>query len=246
MSVAVADDTRVGLVLAGGSARGAYEASVLSVLLPVLERRGERPRIFAGTSVGAINVASVAATRHLDADEAVELALERWREVDRAAVIDRSSRASSRSRRCAMRARSSPCPACGCRACSIQRRSERNLRRWIDSPQLHRNVDRGVVECLAVVATATRTGRAVAFVEGALGLPAHRSHVIDYVPARLDEVHVRASAAIRCCSRPCASTSRHRRAGGTSRALDADPGPGQPWQLGPLDAVRESVPKLHA
>ena len=44
---------RVGLVLSGGGARGAYEAGVLSVLVPVLEARGECPTIIVGTSVGA-------------------------------------------------------------------------------------------------------------------------------------------------------------------------------------------------
>ena len=42
----------VALVLAGGGARGAYEAGALSVLLPVLKQRSERPRIVIGTSVG--------------------------------------------------------------------------------------------------------------------------------------------------------------------------------------------------
>lgn len=58
-------------MLAGGGARGAYELGALSVLLPLLEQRGESPRIFVGTSVGAINAASFAATSHLPAQEAI-------------------------------------------------------------------------------------------------------------------------------------------------------------------------------
>src|SRR4051794_27040426 len=57
----------VALVLAGGGARGAYEAGALSVLLPALEARGERPVIVVGTSVGALNATFVAATAHLPA-----------------------------------------------------------------------------------------------------------------------------------------------------------------------------------
>ena len=55
----------IGLVLSGGGARGAYEAGVMSVLLPALEARGERPNIYVGTSVGAINAAYLASSRHL-------------------------------------------------------------------------------------------------------------------------------------------------------------------------------------
>jgi hypothetical protein len=40
------------LVLAGGGARGAYEAGALTVILPELDRRGERPTVHAG--VGAL------------------------------------------------------------------------------------------------------------------------------------------------------------------------------------------------
>src|SRR2546423_12080243 len=48
------------LVLAGGGARGAYEAGALSVLVPALEEAGMRPRIVVGTSVGAVNVVYLA------------------------------------------------------------------------------------------------------------------------------------------------------------------------------------------
>jgi predicted acylesterase/phospholipase RssA len=51
---------RVGLVLAGGGARGAYEAGALSVILPELERRGERPTMYLGTSVGSLNAVALA------------------------------------------------------------------------------------------------------------------------------------------------------------------------------------------
>jgi predicted patatin/cPLA2 family phospholipase len=45
---------KVGLVLAGGGARGAYEAAVLSVLLPALEARGESPAVIVSTSLSAL------------------------------------------------------------------------------------------------------------------------------------------------------------------------------------------------
>src|SRR5206468_6127117 len=74
-------DGSVALVLAGGGARGAYEAGALSVLAPELERRGLRPRIIVGTSVGALNAAFVAANAHRRTDELVEAALSIWRSV---------------------------------------------------------------------------------------------------------------------------------------------------------------------
>ena len=58
---------RIGLVLSGGGARGAYEAGVMSVLGPALDQRGERPSIYIGTSVGAVNAAYQAAAAHLPA-----------------------------------------------------------------------------------------------------------------------------------------------------------------------------------
>jgi NTE family protein len=53
----------IGLVLAGGGARGAYEVGVLAKLLPWL---GKRPEVIVGTSVGALNAAYIAT--HADQD----------------------------------------------------------------------------------------------------------------------------------------------------------------------------------
>jgi NTE family protein len=68
----------VALVLGGGGARGAYEAGVLSVLLPVLEKRGGRPRILIGTSAGALNVSFLAANSQLATRELIGEALSTW------------------------------------------------------------------------------------------------------------------------------------------------------------------------
>jgi len=74
-------------VLSGGGARAAYETGALSVLMPALERRDERPTVYVGTSVGAINAAYLAASRHLPAEEALGGGLDRWREVSKGQVI---------------------------------------------------------------------------------------------------------------------------------------------------------------
>jgi NTE family protein len=64
----------VGLVLSGGGVRGAYEAGVVAGIVEVLGKRAtdEAPfKVFAGTSVGAINAAYLASNAHhghLDAE----------------------------------------------------------------------------------------------------------------------------------------------------------------------------------
>ena len=79
---------RVAVVLGGGGARGAYEAGALSVLLPELERRGQRPALFVGTSAGALNTALLAATAHLPAAEVAELATAIWSELRYGQVLE--------------------------------------------------------------------------------------------------------------------------------------------------------------
>jgi NTE family protein len=187
---------RIGLVISGGGARGAYEAGVLSVLAPVMEARGELPTIFVGTSVGAINSAYIASTRHLPAEEALAGGLKRWSDIRKDQVIRPilARQVPLTVIRYAGEILSLP----GVRLPSLldPKPLENNLPDWIDWKSLHKNVRSGLVETVAIVTTAASTGRTVAFVESAKPPKLHRSHVIDYVPARLGDEHVRASAAI--------------------------------------------------
>src|SRR3712207_620196 len=69
------------MVIAGAGARGAYEAGALSVIVPRLAAAGARPRVFVGTSAGAINATLLAAGAHLSADEQAAALLRVWRRI---------------------------------------------------------------------------------------------------------------------------------------------------------------------
>jgi NTE family protein len=192
----MAEKDKIGLVLSGGGARGAYETGVLSVLGPVLDRRGERPTICVGTSVGAVNAAYLASTAQLSAEEAIAGGIERWSRVRMDQVLKPLVRRQVPLTllRYAGEILSLP----GVRLPSLLDPAplQKNLQHWIDWPAIHRNVRNGIVDSIGIVTTAARTGRTVVFVERAKEQRLHRSHVIDYVPAKLDDDHVRASAAI--------------------------------------------------
>jgi NTE family protein len=186
----------IALVLSGGGARGAYEAGVVSVLLPALERRGERPGMLIGTSVGAINAAHLAGAAHLPAEEATAGMLDHWREIDKGAVIKPilSHQLPLSVARYAGEILSIGDSRLG--SLLDPEPLARSLRRWIDWRALHDNVHSGAVRSVAAVATAACTGRTVAFVEGDPPCAPAPSRSIDYVPSRLGLDHIRASAAL--------------------------------------------------
>jgi NTE family protein len=187
---------RIGLVLSGGGARGAYEAGALSVLGPVLESRGERPTICVGTSVGAVNAAYLSATAHLSAEQAIAGGIERWSRIKMDQVLKPLVR--RQVPLTVLRYAGEILSVPGVRLPSLldPQPLEGNLKNWIDWRAIHRNVREGTVDSIGIVTTAARTGRTVVFVERANERRLHRSHVIDYVPAKLADEHVRASAAI--------------------------------------------------
>lgn len=186
----------VALVLSGGGARGAYEAGALSTLLPFLEERGERPTLFVGTSVGAINSTYLASVAGQPAADAAAGLLARWHTVDKGRVVrpimTRQAPLSL------LRYAGSILSVPNVRLPSLldPQPLERHLARWIDWPAIARNVVAGRLGGLVVVATAAHSGRSVAFVEGAADVPLHHSHAIRYVRASITAEHVRASAAI--------------------------------------------------
>jgi NTE family protein len=72
----------------------------------------------------------------------------------------------------------------------------RNVASWLPWEDLRRNVDEGLVEAVGVVATSSRTGRSVVFVDEPKSAQLHRSHAVAYVSTELRLEHVLASAAI--------------------------------------------------
>lgn len=185
----------VALVLAGGGARGAYEAGALSVLLPVLEARQQRPTIFLGTSAGAINATAFASLAHLDAKEASAIALERWRGVTARSVYRSPLRAGLSS------VLDSPLGAPRRHATGLLDTTPLldTLGELVDWPQLHDNVRSGVVRSVGVVATTWATRQSTVFLEQ----PPQRSpppfdgdRAIDYVATTLGPRHVLASCAL--------------------------------------------------
>ena len=187
---------RVGLVLSGGGARGAYELGALSVLAPVLERRGERPRIIVGTSVGALNAAYLAAGADRGLMSVVEAGCQLWREIEYGDVL--GPLVSARDLGLGVRL---GLEFLGIRAGRLQSLLDNGplagtIKARVSFGKLAENVRSGVIDAAAVAATSYETGRSVVFYDSPAGPPRDDKRAIDYASTRLAAAHVRASAAI--------------------------------------------------
>jgi NTE family protein len=187
----------VAVVLAGGGARGAYEAGVCSVVLPALEARGEHPDIYVGTSAGAINAVALASLAHLGAASATDEVLTLWRGIRTrdvfrsppsavlASVAGWALRGGRGHRHSGGLLDTTPLGA--------------TLARLVDWKRVNNNAQMGQVKAVGVVATACSTGRSVVFVGRPPGvaLPGpDAGRGIEYRRATLHVGHVLASAAI--------------------------------------------------
>ena len=183
---------KTGLVLAGGGARGAYEAGALAELLPNLDRK-HFPKVVVGTSVGALQAAYFGANAQLGPERVMEAAIDLWDTVEPGEVIRPLRSGIVRALRYGL---------------SLARIHEeavfqvldpaplRNtLEERVDFEQLHANVG-SEVDTVAVVATAAATSRSVVFLEGKGRKRHDNRRGIDYFPTRLQLDHVIASAAI--------------------------------------------------
>jgi NTE family protein len=186
------------VVIAGAGARGAYEAGVLSVLLPRLAAAGVRPRVFVGTSVGAMNATLLAAGAHLPPAEQADRLLDVWRGIG---VRDVFSPLVPGTVWTAGTWLAQRLGIGGVRLSGLVDTAPlgRTADAAVDWARLRSNVDDGTCEALAVVATSGRTGRTVVFTDqrpGSTLPPDDDDRALDYVGVPVGRPHVLASAAI--------------------------------------------------
>jgi NTE family protein len=192
-------DYDVGLVLAGGGARGAYEIGALSELLPRLNAE-DRPNIIAGTSIGAINAAYLAATADQDPADSLRGARALWRRIrwgDALREIGSREDLLLKLRLAADLFRVRDVHAWSVfDTAPFARSLERMLR---DAPlsKIHENIHNGNLGAAAVVATRASTSLSTVFFDSCLDEPRADSHRgIHYQRAEIELDHILASAAM--------------------------------------------------
>jgi len=198
-------EERVGLVLAGGGARGAYEVGALSVLLPALEAGGQRPTVLVGTSVGAINIAYFAANAHLGAADAVAGGIDLWRSLRWEQVLAPLLAPSTALRGLSYVGDALGVPGVRLRGLLDTTPLTKTVRQVIDFERLHRNVEAGRVHATAVVGTSAATSESVVFVEGGSLPPEDVGAGLDYVATRLEDEPSAPRWRSRSCSPPFTS-----------------------------------------
>jgi len=187
----------VGLVLSGGGARGAYEIGVLRYVLGTLAPRlGDfaRPRIFSGTSVGAINACALAA-HHAAADFGIGELADRWRQLGLENIFLLGWRDLGGLMRWVFGAPREGGPESLLDAGPLAEL----VRSVIPWRNLHQGVADGAVHGVTVSTTDVETGHTVVFIETELlseTLLTTRDRAVDWASVRLTPQHALASAAI--------------------------------------------------
>ncbi len=182
-----------GLVLAGGGARGAYEAGVLYYLYcdgPAELRERARFKVLAGTSVGALNVSALAASAQNPTVGVRKLA-DLWKglSLDSLLPMGMGDLVSVPAWLLGRKSRDSLLPGIGVK---------QFVAKSIDWEQIHRNLANGDLNAVSLSCTHVPTGRTVVFYETRDGRarPWSRDPHVTAISTRLGPSHARASAAI--------------------------------------------------
>jgi NTE family protein len=183
------------------------------VILPELEQRGERPTYFVGASVGAINAVGLAARQHLPATQATDEIVEIWTRLTKDDVMRPIVARSVAPLAVRFLGQALAVPGVRVRGLLDNAPLPHNLARWADWDHLHSAVREGAVDAVSVVATSARTGKTVAFVEGAEPEGLHRPRSIAYVHTELGVEHVLASSSIPILWSPTLITTPERATG---------------------------------
>lgn len=188
----------IGLVLAGGGARGAYEIGALSVLLPRLAQEGQRISVYVGTSVGALNVAWLAANAHREIGDVAKDAIALWMRFGFGDVLAPVPSGHTILEAGAYALQVLGIPRGRITALFDPGPLKKTVEQQIGFRQIEQNVKGGAVHGVGVVGTSALTGRSVVFEHGVRAPNADPVRRIDYVAGPLREEHVLASAAIPC------------------------------------------------
>ena len=191
----------VALVLAGGGARGAYEAGALSILLPELERRGERPRVLVGTSIGALNVSVLAGLAHRPATEVAEALLRHWLDLRTSDGLAPLYSLAQLRRLVLLAGQAVGLPAP--RSLVDLSPYEETIANVVDFEAGRSNIEGGRLSSLAVATTSYSEGECVVFHDSAAGVlepPFDPDRQIRYVRTPLRVEHVRASGSVQALS----------------------------------------------
>jgi NTE family protein len=187
---------QIALVLAGGGARGAYEAGALAVLAPGLAEHGQTPTIIVGTSIGALNGSFLAARAHEPMEAAAAAALAMWRELGWCDALRPLASPSELGRLLLAGAMFARLPGADVSGLLDPSPLRGTLERRVAFDQIARNVEDGALSAAAVVATAYASTRSVVFHHGGPEPNLNQLHAIDYAATPLAPEHVLASAAI--------------------------------------------------
>ncbi len=212
---------RIALVLAGGGARGAYEAGALAALAPALESRGQAPDILVGTSIGALNGSFFAARAHEPLPTAAAAALDMWRAMHWGRALRPLTSPAELRRLLGTLAMLAHLPRADPPALLDTSPLRGTLDRLVSFERIENNVEDGTLTAAAVVATAYATTRSVVFHHGGPALAPDLTRAIDYFATVLKPEHVLASAAIPARSPRSRSASHGRLAAGTAMAACA-------------------------